>query len=275
MNGNLVDQETVLITFGAGAAGWKDAAKRIRKEAGACQLFSEIEIFDEKWIQEYEPALWLQIQKYFDSNLFRGFGYWMWKPALLKWAHEKWPDKQILYVDAGFHIDRDKFLIADFREFLTQSFELGGIAFEQVGLTEECWTKREIFDYFESTDRDKKNNQMYAGFILLPPGKIRAQIISDFYNLTKYREGFLFNDSIELEQTERFLDTRHDQSIFSLLWRKYNLSIVPDLTAATNMKKFLFISARNRTGFSAKTPKYLLKLVRAVNKLRVNRTKYA
>ncbi len=263
-----MEQETVLLTFGAGGRGWKDAARRIRREASACSLFSEVKIFDEKWIQDYDPDLWLQIQNYFSTNQLKGFGYWMWKPALLKWANDKWPDKQILYVDAGFHIDRNKTLIAEFSDFLNKSFEIGGIAFEQIGLTEERWTKREVFDFFGTLLQDRKNNQLYAGFILLPPGNVRTQITSEFYNLTKYRNGFLFNDCIELKQSNQFIETRHDQSIFSLLWRKYDLSVIPDLTKTANMNNFLFIAARNRTGLSAKVPIFLLKIMRAVNRVR-------
>lgn len=263
-----MNQETVLITFGAGSSGWKDAAQRIRREAIACGLFAEVEIFDEKWIQHFEPNLWCQIQDYFNVNQSRGFGYWMWKPALLNWADKKWPDKQILYVDSGFHIDEKENLIYNFRDFLRTAFEKGGVAFEQIGLKEECWTKREIFDYFKCNYSDKQKDQLYAGFILMAPGKTRSQFTQEFYGVTKFREGFLFNDERNQEQSMKFIDTRHDQSIFSILWRKYGLSTTPDLTTSSNIGNFLFIAARNRTGISATKPEFLLRLVRLKNRIR-------
>ena len=263
-----MEQETVLITFGAGDKGWKDAAKRVRRDAIRTKLFSDVEIFDENWIQDFDPDLWALIQGYLSTQQKRGFGYWMWKPALLKWADEKWPNKQILYVDAGFHIDRNNKLVAEFGDFLMKSFEIGGIAFEQVGLQDECWTKQEIFDFFKYRSQYKKNNQLYAGFILMPPSEVRKQFTFQFYNLTKHENGFLFNDSITCKQSDRFIETRHDQSIFSILWRNHGLATSPDLTKTENINKFLFISARNKTGLPANIPKYLLKMMRGVNRVR-------
>jgi hypothetical protein len=263
-----LNQETVLITFGAGSSGWTDAAQRLRKEANACGLFAQVEIFDQKWIQDFEPKLWYQIQDYFNANQPRGFGYWIWKPALLYWADKKWPDKQILYVDAGFHIDEQENLIYNFRDFLRTSFEKGGVAFEQIGLKEEYWTKREIFDYFNCNYNDTQKNQLYAGFILMAPGEKRTQFTQEFYSLTKFKNGFLFNDVRYAEQSAKFIEPRHDQSIFSILWRKYGLSTTPDLTTISNIGNFLLIAARNRTGMSATKPKSLLKLIRLKNKIR-------
>lgn len=268
VDGNHLKQDTVLITFGAGSSGWKDAARRIHRDANACELFSSVEIFDEKWIQDFEPELWTQIRNHLKSNQKKGFGYWIWKPALLKWADQKWPEKQILYVDSGFHIDLKENLASDFSNFLKISFESGGIAFEQIGLQEECWTKKEIFDYFKCTSEDKEKNQLYAGFILMPPGRTRKLLVNEFYDLTKFRNGYLFDDNLDSNQSNNLIETRHDQSIFSILWRKYKLPTTPDLTSTSNSGNFLFIAARNRTGFSANKPKVLLKLVRQVNKIR-------
>lgn len=268
VDGNHLKQDTVLITFGAGSSGWKDAARRIHRDANACELFSSVEIFDEKWIQDFEPELWTQIRNHLKSNQKKGFGYWLWKPALLKWADQKWPEKQILYVDSGFHIDLKENLASDFSNFLKISFELGGIAFEQIGLQEECWTKKEIFDFFKCTSEDKVKNQLYAGFILMSPGRTRTFLVNEFYDLTKFRNGCLFDDNLDSNQSNNLIETRHDQSIFSILWRKYKLPTTPDLTSISNSGNFLFIAARNRTGLSANKPKVLLKLVRQVNKIR-------
>ena len=262
-----MEQKTVLITFGAGSRGWRQAAKRIHREASASGLFSEVEIYDERWIQESDPELWTLIESCLTQGENRGFGFWMWKPALLKWADEKWPDAQILYVDSGFHIDKNRKLIQEFRAFLNVSFQKGGIAFEQIGLREKYWTKLEVFEYFKIESKNQKANQLYAGFILMPPGNTRKKLFNEFYQLTKYRNGFLFNDTLSIQQSKEFFETRHDQSIFSILWRKYKLTVTPDLTRIENMNKFLFIAARNRTGFPANSPAFLLKVVRGINKL--------
>ena len=198
----------------------------------------------------------------------RGFGYWMWKPALLKWADEQWPNHQILYVDAGFHIFLDKKMIVAFKDFLEKSYSCGGIAFEQHGLQEISWTKREIFDYFEISEEEKLNFQIYAGFILLPPGQKRRDIISEFYSLTKKDNGYLFNDNHDINQHFNFIETRHDQSIYSILCRKYNLATISDLTAPVPNPRFMFIAARNRTGLSATTNRHILKIARGLNRIR-------
>jgi hypothetical protein len=102
----------------------------------------------------------------------------------------------------------------------------------------------------------------------MPPGRTRTFLVNEFYDLTKFRNGYLFDDNLDSNQSNNLIETRHDQSVFSILWRKYKLPTIPDLTSISNSGNFLFIAARNRTGLSANKPKVLLKLVRQVNKIR-------
>lgn len=269
-------RDTILITFGAGGRGWKSAARRIQRTASKLGIFSNVLIFDESWIQTAEPSLWDRILSYFRLNQFKGFGYWMWKPALLRWADQKWPDHQILYIDAGFEINPKEELVSQFKDFLEMSWDLGGIAFEQMGLPDDEWTKVEVFDYLEVNQTHRSMNQLYAGFICLPPGRTRRKLTNDFYELTKIQNGILFNDDCVAQQARQFKEHRHDQSIFSILWRQYELETLEDLTTVNNSAHFLFTAARNRTGISAKNPKLMLKLLRILNKIidAISRSQY-
>jgi hypothetical protein len=259
--------KTVLVTFGAGTRGWRTAADRVVRDAKRLDIFSEVQAFDSAWLKRYDQDLWKIVRNFFEKELRRGYGYWMWKPALLKWADEKWPDCQILYVDAGFEIGAGQYQSDVFKDFLNESWIRGGIAFEQLNLPEINWTKCEIFEYLNVDYDNRFCNQLFAGFICMPPGNQRKKLLQEFYNLTKVEQGFLFSDELRKKQDSSLIETRHDQSIFSILWRKYNLYTTADLTNQSNRGNFLFTASRNRTGISSSNPKFLLKLLRGFNKV--------
>jgi len=261
-------KKNLLVTFGDGHHGWSRAANRIVRSAKYTNLFDQAVSLDLVWLKKYDPKLFSQICHLIKQGDTKGLGYWMWKPAVLKWAAENYPNHQILYIDAGFDINRNPSLIKEFEKFLKNNWSLGSCAFRQASFVEKYWTKKEVFDYFNSSPSIRFSDQVYAGFILMAPNKEREILIKDYCEAIRFDKGFLFNDSLRLNQIEGFIQHRHDQSILSCIWKEMNLNLESELVNFNNYGKFLMIAARNRTGLPANAGTVLLKSARVYSDFR-------
>lgn len=154
----------------------------------------------------------------------RGGGYWLWKPYFIMKTLENSNDGDyIFYCDSGaYYIDKVKYLIDDL-EKSNQSI----MAFE-LPLIEKQWTKAELLKKMHCDyDEFKESNQAIGGYILI---KVNDESKEFFRQYLKLCCNFdLINDEyIESDQLDSFIDHRHDQSIFSLLCKKYNLELFRD-----------------------------------------------
>ena len=167
--------DTVLITFGAGRTGWLKASNRLAKEARATGLFSSVHCLGADWLQSWDPEIYEIGQTFRRNGKYRGFGYWTWKPALLSWADLLFPNSQILYMDAGSHIDSSPEQIRAFKEILDESQINGGLAWHLPNHSDEAWTKRELIDLLIPPHLDTESAQVQSGFVALVTKNTYAQ----------------------------------------------------------------------------------------------------
>jgi hypothetical protein len=242
---------TVLVTFAAGRTGWQKAAKRLRREALATGVFSNVFSLNEAWLRNEDPRIYSLCKSYRDKEIYRGFGYWTWKTSILKWAFENFRNDQVLYVDAGHQINLEHDSISNIRKLLVSGENSRGIAWQLPNHREIQWTKVELHLAMNTSSEQMKENQIQANFILMPPGDGRIKFAADFRNMALEKNGFYFNDEIIEPQFPEFIEHRHDQSVFSLLWKKYGYGFYPDKTFAANWGSFPIIAMRNNTGLKA------------------------
>jgi hypothetical protein len=154
-----------------------------------------------------------------------GAGYWLWKPYFIKRALDLLSQGDFLfYCDSGSHfVDRIDPLIE-----LAARTQQPVIPFELIHL-ERCYTKRETLilmgcDAARFTD----TGQRQAGLILFQKSAFAEKFVDEFLELaqdprlitdTKSRLGPDYAD---------FVAHRHDQSIFSLLTKRYGLAAYRD-----------------------------------------------
>jgi hypothetical protein len=239
--------DTVFITFGAGRTGWRKASKRLTREAAATSLFSSIHCLDVDWLRSWDPEIYQIVETFRRNKMYRGFGYWTWKPAVLTWADLLFPHSQILYMDAGSHIDASPKQIQVFSSLLKDSIKSGGLAWHLPDHSDEAWTKRELIDLLNPPQHILKSNQVQSGFIMLPPSRQRTSLAKEWRDLASLEEGFYFSDELWHVQSKLFVEHRHDQSNLSLLWKKYDLVSRDDLTDPSNIGNFPIIAARNNS----------------------------
>jgi hypothetical protein len=164
----------------------------------------------------------------------RGGGYWIWKPYIINKHLEKMEDGDILiYLDAGCHINpsgRERF--NEYIEMLKNSEE-GAISFQMSQHIEKKWTVKEIFEYFNihKDSRDIiESGQIIATVRMFKKNSNSTNLVSSWLN-TLYYKPLLFTDHYnKKEQSDIFIDNRHDQSVLSVLSKLYKTIIIEDET---------------------------------------------
>lgn len=258
--------QTVFVTFGAGRTGWRQAAKRISREAQATGIFSEVEILNERWLKEYDPAAYEIVKKFHSRKIYTGFGFMVWKPAVLKWATQQYPKSNILYVDSGSQIDQSKSNIEKFRKLLFKHDQYG-LAWQLPNHLEISWSKNELINRINPPKKILQAGQVQSGFIFLARNTLSDELIQSWYQIGMERDGFYFSDDLEFSQNSSFIAHRHDQSAFSMLWKMLGLGVVGDMTYPENLGNFPVVAMRNNTRFSADANQKLLAATRTLNAL--------
>jgi hypothetical protein len=161
----------------------------------------------------------------------RGFGYWLWKPYLvLHTLHNINDDDIIIYADAGCEFNKKyKNRLMDYIDIVNNS-DYGILSF-QMQYEEKVWTKMDTaLAIYKPTDFHLLNTgQLYGGIFLLRKCPHSLFLVKLWYELScNYH---LIDDSPSVAPNNKtFIEHRHDQSIFSLLRKKYGTSILPNET---------------------------------------------
>jgi hypothetical protein len=255
---------TVFVTFGAGSLGWKQASRRLASSALKLNLFSEVVTLGEGWLKSDEPQILRIIKNFRLNGNEKGFGYYVWKPALLYKMHKEFPGKDILYMDAGSQIETDLDSRKIIYELITTN-NSRGLAWQLPNHVEKYWTKDELIKRLNVSSPIQESNQIQSGFIYIPAISQRAEFVKYFYELALENNGFYFSDEIYNPQITGYLGHRHDQSVFSILWKQFKFGIAPDKTFPENIGLFPIIAMRNQTFLTARSHNLLHVLIKKLN----------
>ena len=151
----------------------------------------------------------------------RGNGLWLWKPYFINQIINRINDGDILfYCDAGCFFIREPKYIYD------SLSEESPVFVCDIPLIEANWTKKECFDKLGcNEEKYKKTNQIIATFFALYVCPKSKKIIAEW--LEKCCD-FELLSPVEIseefgEDKDRFISHREDQSIFSLICKKYSI----------------------------------------------------
>ena len=151
-----------------------------------------------------------------------GGGNWLWKPYIIS--------KVLRYIskdDILFYCDSGSFFIRSIDD-LMQSFRKSKqdvMVFELINCKEKRWTKRDAFVLMECEDKKYTDtNQIMATFFLCKKTPKAIKFVNEWLELAQDRH-LITNtpNKFDFENCEEFSDHRHDQSILSLLSKKYGL----------------------------------------------------
>jgi hypothetical protein len=245
----------IFITFGDGSADYREAAVRLKNQAESTGMFDELYVTNIDYIALNCGDELFKHKKLMNRST-RGFGYWIWKPMILKHLLSILPDDSVVfYADAGCEISKtgNKKLRLYIRRTLT-----GDAIFFKLPYAESMWSKRDLLDHPKlRIERPNSLPHYQATYFLLKNNDKMRQMISDWYEIASqenYR--FLNDEPSSAVEYEDFKEHRHDQSILSCLIHAYKLDshffsykLDPRYSNSAFQREFIY-DLRNRTGVS-------------------------
>ena len=198
--------------------------ERLQKQAEEMNFYDEIHICDETNLDK-------EFRERFKKQLVfgsRGYGYWCWKPQIVKQFLEQMNEGDIInYIDAGCHLNKNG--IKRLNEYfeITNNSKSGILAFRSFWdntypFKEYIYNKADLLNYFGVLD-DKEithTGQFEAGIFFMRKQPNTMQFIDNWIEVF-HKDFSLIDDSkSKIPNLEGFFDHRHDLSIYSILCKK-------------------------------------------------------
>lgn len=176
---------------------------------------------------EISPAFIEQNKEIMSSK--RGVGYWLWKSYFINKILQGMSETDILfYADSGSVFVRRMEPIFD----AVMTDPRGIVGFQMAGKhLERQYTKRDVLRHMGvDTAEVRDTPQRMASFMCFRGTEAAKSIASEYGSLCS--DVHLITDSPNTDGWVEpdFVDHRHDQSIWSVLTKKYNITMLPDPT---------------------------------------------
>jgi hypothetical protein len=155
----------------------------------------------------------------------KGAGYWLWKPYLiLKTLKDLNDDEYLIYCDSSVIHLKSWFPVIELMYKLKT--DIG--CFEIIQL-EKMWTKRDLFINMDLDDKDYTDTyQRCASYQIIKKNDFTLKFYKEYLELCCRKENITDSPSKRNKNYDCFKEHRHDQSIFSLLTKKYNIPCLRD-----------------------------------------------
>jgi hypothetical protein len=192
-------------------------ALRLVNTVKKVELFDEIKIITEIDLQK-DTIFWKKHGDFIEKNKHIGYGYWLWKPYIIKMCLAELNDGDILfYLDCDCLLHDNKQLISQYFDIIKTDYIIGSLT-----NIEKYWTKMDIIQYLDITDNKYlETEQRQGGTNMFYVCDQVNNLVDEWYKTAcNYN---LIDDSIIIKNIPSFKNNRHDQSIFSLLSKKHNL----------------------------------------------------
>lgn len=197
------------------------------KKSANLNSFSAIKFGKVDKVISYSPKDIEESFKIKNSKIFknlRGDGLWLWKPYFIHRSLLNINDGDYLvYVDSGI------FYLRNIQELVSKiEISKQDIFFTETPLFEVQYTHPEVFKIMGISE-SKFSNQAQAGLIIIKKNNFTINFIEEWLNLCQNHD--LLSGFFEIKHSEKlFIAHREDQSLFSLLTKKYGLTPYKDCT---------------------------------------------
>lgn len=238
-----MSQKIHFITYGD--YNFNNSKKRIKNEAINSGWFDTVNICGPKDLtQEFKTEFNDILQQK------KGAGYWIWKFDIIKQQLDKLKNNDILvYIDAGCTINPyGKKRFFEYIQMLNDSNQT--IISFQMPHIEKKYTTKQLFRYFDiDINSNHGNTGQYVGGILLM--KKSQKIINECIQVLQTDHLLVTDYYNKTNQCDSFIDNRHDQSILSLVRKKFGSIVLSDETwfqpfGNSDSMKFPFWATRKR-----------------------------
>ena len=198
---------------------------RIKNEAMSFNIFDNILTYNDESLKTNFPDFWSTHGNFINNNS-RGYGYWIWKSFLVLKTLESMNENDILvYADAGCELNNNG--INQLKKYfeIVKNSKFGILSFS-LTFPEKQWTKMDLFNELGMNTYEHLNNkQLMATSFILKKCNHTMKLVKEWY---KYSSIYHLIDDSEsnAKNDDMFCEHRHDQSIFSLIRKKYGTEII-------------------------------------------------
>ena len=211
----------------------KRSAIRLIKQAKNIDLYKKVKVYSFDDLTNVEKKT---LKKLLNEGKKRGYGYWFWKPIIIKRFLLSLKKNEILnYVDVGSHLNLNGYSRLKTYINLVKNSKNRVLAFQYNKLKkkkfvypkryEYMYTKSDLLDYFNVLKNKKftQTPQYESGCIFLKKNRFTLKLLDEWSEV--YTKDFSLVDDSQsvLKNFKGFIENRHDQSIFSLLCKKYKV----------------------------------------------------
>jgi hypothetical protein len=214
------------LTFGAGAEH-PGAARRLARQAEATGLFASVSCITGREIFSRWPEFALH-RSFVEANP-HGWGYWLWKPFLVRSYMDRMKDGEaLIYFDAGCEIlPQNKEQLSSLLDCLNSNDHMVWNYAEYPIFNVVFWTKQNLLD--RVAQEFGLINQLtipkvWAGSFGFVKTTMNLSLADDWFRLAK-ADNYSLLDDTPASTPERylFIEHRHDQSILSILVAAYGI----------------------------------------------------
>lgn len=213
----------------------------ICNEASESGYFNTVTSYNQNTIPSTERE-----REFMQTNR-RGYGYWIWKANVILDMMMKVPEGDIIvYADAGCGISRTPEARVKFTEWISDVVEhpTHRISF-QMPHKEETWTKGDIFDLLECNTPEYRETGQHLATIQIymnnPDNRAFVRKYKEYMAANNYH--YVSDAPSRVPNAPSFRDNHHDQSILSLMFKKWGSAKRDD---HWNDPKYPIIAIRRR-----------------------------
>ena len=208
---------------------YENRRKTYKEVAEGLGVFDSVNVFSNFNCYDYCPEL-LEHKHYMDVPHRRGYGYWVWKFFLVREFLNNIPENDLmLYTDIGctFNYKGKPRMF----EYIDMAQQNNSLTFE-VGYPEFLYTKMDTYlRIFPDTFQHGSTGQRCSGIFFLKNNQQNKNILDELKVLHVENNYINVTDEPSIvPNSPSFVEHRHDQSIFSLITKKYNMFAIPDET---------------------------------------------
>ena len=203
------------ITFAAGEFNgkkYKSFAENLIKQAKNTKLFSHTVLYDDDYLKN-DKEFWDKHGNFILNGIKVGYGYWLWKPFVIKKAFENMLDGDVLlYLDCCCEIDVRK---SKEIEKLAKKLEKDLIADCLSVSPDKYYCKMDLIKYLNlESEINKRMHQ--AGALMFYKCKKTTDFVNKWYSVC-CNHNLINNSPSNSKNNQYFRAHRNDQSVYSLL----------------------------------------------------------
>lgn len=220
----------IFITFGGPTEYWYKRVDILCDQAKNMNFFDKVIGYTDKDLKQDEP-FWSTHGQFIEQNE-RGYGHWLWKSYLIKKTLDQLNDGDILiYADSGCQLNNNGIpRLNEYMDMLhTNEDNYGVISFKMSHLLEKWYTKMELFTLLNTNEDDRNSPQSVGGIVLIKKNAHSVHLVNEWYTIASSNYDTI-NHNRYMEQDPEFCAHRDDQSVFSLLVKKYGSIKIEDET---------------------------------------------